>query len=153
MAASPPNPTSTGTAAGPDLPAFRAERVIWLCALNTRGARDAGVGPSVSLDQLLELTALLGFAEDLYQDLQEPLGGIPVRGSVVRVELGYRERGGTFIAEQRAQYLAACPQRWGGAAIRVLRQRRVEEVDQVDVEVDGQTVTGGERRESGSSAA
>jgi hypothetical protein len=27
------------------------------------------VGPSVSPDQLLELTALLGFAEDLDQDL------------------------------------------------------------------------------------
>jgi len=120
---------------------------------NIRGASDAGVGPFVSVDYLLELTALLGFAEDLDQDLQEALGGVPVLGSVVRVELGYRERTHTPIARQRAQYLAVCPQRWGGAAIRVLRQRRVEEVDEVDVEVDGQTVTGGERSEGGSGAA
>jgi hypothetical protein len=41
----------------------------------------------------------------------------------------------------------------GGTAIGVLGQRRVEEVDEVDVEVDGQTVTGSKRREGGSGAA
>jgi hypothetical protein len=48
---------------------------------------------------LLGLTALLGFAEDLDQDLQEAPGGVPVLGSVVRIELGYRERTHAFIAE------------------------------------------------------
>jgi hypothetical protein len=38
---------------------------------------------------------------------------------VVRVELGYRERARTFIAEQHAQYLAAC--------LQPLAQARVEQ--------------------------
>jgi hypothetical protein len=69
----------------------------------------------------------LGFTEDLDQHLQEALGGVSVLGAVVRVELGHRERTRTFIVEQRAQYLAACTQRWGGSTIRVLGERRVEE--------------------------
>ena len=59
----------------------------------------------------------------------------------------------TRVGEQLAQRLAACRQRWRDAAIRVLGQRRVEKVDEVDVEVDGQAVTGGKRSERGSRAA
>jgi hypothetical protein len=51
---------------------------------------------------LLDLMALLEFGERVDQDLQEALGGVPVLGSVVRVELGHRERTRTSIADQRA---------------------------------------------------
>lgn len=109
-------------------------------------------GCPVSVDQLLELTELLGFGEGLDHDLQEGLGGVPVLGSCgvnsVTVRACARlSRSSALSISPHALSDGAVP------AIRVLRQRRVEEVDEVDVEVDGQTVTGGERRDGGSGAA
>jgi hypothetical protein len=50
------------------------------------------------------------------------------------VELGHGERVHACVGEQLAEHLSARRQRWDDATIRVLRQRRVEKVDQIDVE-------------------
>lgn len=105
---------TVGEGAEPSVP--RALRVTWTRTPETRGTADAGlglvvtsiavaIGPVVVYSsrcgalRVASASSLHGRPEAAHQDLEEALGGAPVRRSVVGVELGHGERAHTGVGE------------------------------------------------------
>ena len=110
-------------------------------------ARRAGDGPEPSGSRLTPLGESGDARERRHEPLAEGRQRRSVLGAVLGVQLGDRERAHPRVAQYFREGRERIVLAETGIAPGVLRQRRVREVDAVDVEVHGQAVAGCEGRE------